>query len=391
MQITTGAAITITGLIAGINIIGLFFAVWLMDRQSRHMQAYFFGAVLLGLKGVSEIGILTGILPISFQNASNVLDTAGLLLFARGVAWDFQLSGVVGKVSLVAAISMAASLSLAFVGSESVWLRLASSASANGLLLMIVAWAALFAPRATFVTRLSGSGAFLLSLNYLLLHPFLAYRLSLIGGLSEADRHDAFLGITNTSFVVLAFGTGAVLFFHTMNKLISNYRNASMTDPMTGLWNRRGFFCSRAARQLGRGSLIMLDIDHFKNVNDRFGHEAGDQVIIQVSSVLQQGSVLNAVCGRLGGEEFGILLPNVPLAAAEAHAHALRLAVETLMIKAEALELQVTASFGVAEYSGGDLNDVLRRADTALYAAKNGGRNRVCAEGQAEASLKAAA
>lgn len=108
MQITTGAAITITGLIAGINIIGLFFAVWLMDRQSRHMQAYFFGAVLLGLKGVSEIGILTGILPISFQNASNVLDTAGLLLFARGVAWDFQLSGVVGKVSLVAAISMAA-------------------------------------------------------------------------------------------------------------------------------------------------------------------------------------------------------------------------------------------------------------------------------------------
>ena len=156
-------------------------------------------------------------------------------------------------------------------------------------------------------------------------------------------------------------------------------------DPLTGLFNRRSLF-EHAAREQARCerygmplSLVMLDIDGFKAVNDTYGHGAGDDVICETAAriALALRDVDSAF--RLGGEEFLILLPSTALDDAVAVAERLRLAVSATPIPA--IGRQVTASFGVTELARGreDWEAAMRRADTALYRAKDEGRDRVFA------------
>jgi len=153
-------------------------------------------------------------------------------------------------------------------------------------------------------------------------------------------------------------------------------------DSLTGIFNRRAFF-ERAAEvraqlpAIGSFSAIMLDIDHFKRVNDVYGHAMGDRAIRDVASVIANTS---PVVGRLGGEEFAVLLPGRNLAAAREAAERLRREMAALQLGANDESLALTCSFGVSEWQAGDsVDDVLRRADMALYAAKAAGRNRVVA------------
>jgi diguanylate cyclase (GGDEF)-like protein len=156
-------------------------------------------------------------------------------------------------------------------------------------------------------------------------------------------------------------------------------RHAS-TDFLTGLLNRRAFFdrMGDACREAGPGkpvSAILFDIDHFKQVNDRFGHETGDLVLHHVAL---QALTLGAVAGRLGGEEF-CLLVRCDLADAMEMADELRCAIRNLRFGQDR-SIAITSSFGVAEWEPGDTVDqVLRRADVALYEAKRTGRDRVVA------------
>ena len=137
--------------------------------------------------------------------------------------------------------------------------------------------------------------------------------------------------------------------------------------------------------------MIMADIDHFKLINDRFGHDAGDGTIAAVAAILKQAALSTTVYGRLGGEEFGIFLPNTQLAAGHAYANALRMAIEAAALDEHAPGLRLTASFGICEITDGSTKDGLRRADAALYLAKNSGRNRVCADKDAPDRLEAVA
>lgn len=151
------------------------------------------------------------------------------------------------------------------------------------------------------------------------------------------------------------------------------------TDPLTGLFNRRAFLqrAHDAAGRVGnhgRMSAILVDIDHFKRINDEHGHDVGDAAIQGVSRELGAEGIV----GRLGGEEFGILLPHRPAAEAEAFANRLRLAVESLRIRGARVPIRLTCSFGVSEWSEGDtIEGLIKRADIALYEAKTTGRNRV--------------
>jgi diguanylate cyclase (GGDEF)-like protein len=164
------------------------------------------------------------------------------------------------------------------------------------------------------------------------------------------------------------------------------------SDPLTGLANRRGFF-EGAARMLGMArrcgtplSMIMLDIDHFKAVNDAYGHDAGDAVLRAVAERLRQGLRVSDLAGRVGGEEFAVLCPGTDLAGGVELAERLRLALEDMVVTADCRAVKVTASFGVAQCQGdrdGAPSVCLTRADQALYAAKRGGRNRVCLESDA--------
>jgi two-component system cell cycle response regulator len=150
------------------------------------------------------------------------------------------------------------------------------------------------------------------------------------------------------------------------------------TDHLTGVLNRRAFF-ERALGILADASktvsAIILDIDHFKRVNDVHGHGKGDEVI---SAVAELASAVSETIGRLGGEEFAILLEGAPLADAAKLADSLRLTIAGLQFETSVQALKVTCSFGVGERTPGEsLDQLLRRADMALYKAKANGRNRV--------------
>lgn len=154
-------------------------------------------------------------------------------------------------------------------------------------------------------------------------------------------------------------------------------------DPLTNLYNRRAFF-ERSSEMVSEGektspiSAIMFDIDRFKLINDTYGHDAGDEVIRHVAAL---ASTANGLLGRLGGEEFAILLPNKNLLEAARIADQIRQDIETLPTCFRNAQIHITSSFGVALYrSGESVDSLLRRADLALYKSKGDGRNRVSAE-----------
>jgi two-component system, cell cycle response regulator len=157
---------------------------------------------------------------------------------------------------------------------------------------------------------------------------------------------------------------------------------AAFTDHLTGLANRRRFE-RQLEREVGRTdrfghpfSLLMVDIDNFKNLNDSFGHDAGDDAIRRISRVLREGTRGIDLAARIGGEEFAVLLVETNQQAAVEVAERLRLAIWALEIPSGG---QVTASFGVAECptDAHTAADILKAADVALYEAKRAGRDRV--------------
>ncbi|HEU0118649.1 MAG TPA: GGDEF domain-containing protein, partial [Alphaproteobacteria bacterium] len=162
------------------------------------------------------------------------------------------------------------------------------------------------------------------------------------------------------------------------------FRQAS-TDSLTGINNRR-YFMTQAEQELRRSrrfardmSVMMIDIDYFKKINDTHGHAVGDAILqgvvkLSLESLRQSDSI-----GRLGGEEFAVILPETGLAAATDAAERLRQHIAERPIVAEREAIPCTVSVGVAQMTGkdGSIDALLNRADEALYRAKKGGRNKV--------------
>lgn len=161
-----------------------------------------------------------------------------------------------------------------------------------------------------------------------------------------------------------------------------NLRRDSQTDPLTGLLNRRSLQAEVGSRCQAkeRFGVLFMDLDHFKSVNDRFGHEMGDRVLVAVASVLKTGLRPGDVVGRYGGEEFVGIVAGAGPESARLVAERLRQAVET-MLPPKAGPAKLTISIGTTVFdprqSDERSEDLLHRADMALYAAKRSGRNRV--------------
>lgn len=170
-----------------------------------------------------------------------------------------------------------------------------------------------------------------------------------------------------------------------MATLVEESRWMATTDALTGLLNRRAFLEStgreiaRTRRYNDKLSVILLDVDHFKHINDRRGHAAGDIVLTEVGTMLNKALRTCDIVARWGGEEFVLVLPSTSLEGAEQVAERIREMLETSKIHdANGDHIPVTASFGVAAYAGNEtLEQVVDRADRAMYLAKSGGRNRV--------------
>lgn len=160
----------------------------------------------------------------------------------------------------------------------------------------------------------------------------------------------------------------------------------AVTDPLTGTFNRRTFLelgakeIARTRRAKGALSLLMIDLDHFKKVNDQYGHQAGDEALKGVVDALQGSLRREDLLVRYGGEEFCVLLPDVMLDQAAMLAERARSAVERATVDCRGKPLKLTISIGVAMLvrdSAEDIERLVSRADEALYSAKASGRNRV--------------
>ncbi len=162
--------------------------------------------------------------------------------------------------------------------------------------------------------------------------------------------------------------------------------HAALTDGLTGMQNRRYFDDAlreyivefgRIGKPVG---LMILDLDHFKKVNDTHGHDVGDEALKAVANCLRTMTRYHDVVARLGGEEFAVVAPNMDAEMLERFAERIRKAIAAMTVMAGEVRLKVTASVGLAVWDGKEAaEEFFRRADRQLYEAKRQGRNRVCA------------
>lgn len=179
------------------------------------------------------------------------------------------------------------------------------------------------------------------------------------------------------AIALIAFVAGWVL-----HVCLARRRGEQQRDPLTGLANRRVFdgqMAQRVAEFERYGnifSLLLLDADHFKELNDTHGHQAGDTVLRRLADVLRQTVRESDIVARYGGEEFAVILPETSIDGARWSSERIRKAVEAESVPVGKTDLAVTLSIGAAEVlSGEDVSELIERADAALYASKRAGRN----------------
>ena len=194
------------------------------------------------------------------------------------------------------------------------------------------------------------------------------------------------------NIVPLLDAAGVITHFASVERDLTRYKkierqlaNMALFDALTGTLNRPAFY-QHAEKEFARSkryyrplSVIMLDIDHFKRVNDQYGHQGGDQVLQIFAEACQEIIRSTDLMGRVGGEEFALLLPDTPLKAAFNLAERLRERITKYPYLAGDMLIEITASLGVAELHNDDddFKGLLQRADEALYSAKHAGRNQV--------------
>lgn len=186
----------------------------------------------------------------------------------------------------------------------------------------------------------------------------------------------------------------ANIFLESIARLNSRLFELATVDPLTGAYNRRQLesivqgAVERKKRYGTPMSMLLIDVDHFKKINDRFGHAAGDAVLRDIAARLRASIRTIDLLFRVGGEEFLVLLPESGLSGAQRVAEKLR---ATIAAQPLLGEHQVTISIGAGELGAGeDSRDLLKRCDAALYQAKSGGRNRVCTSGEGHLALSPA-
>ncbi len=170
-----------------------------------------------------------------------------------------------------------------------------------------------------------------------------------------------------------------------IGQLQTELREQAIRDPLTGLFNRRymnesmGREIMRAERENEQLSFIISDIDHFKMINDTYGHQVGDKFLVEVASLIKNNTRGSDIACRYGGEEFLLVLPDAAMASAAKCAEEIRKKCAKIIVYHEGKELKLTASFGVATYPehGKKAEEIILKADKAMYKSKQDGRNQV--------------
>jgi diguanylate cyclase (GGDEF)-like protein len=212
-----------------------------------------------------------------------------------------------------------------------------------------------------------------------LLKPLVA---AMVGTASRPQGYMAttYAAISQSGSVVALIAIALVLLLVMMRDTTAEMVARSETDPLSSVLNRRGFehHAELAFMRGGTAVLVAADLDDFKKINDSFGHAAGDGVIAHFAAILVDAAPPEAIVGRIGGEEFAVLLPDALLSDGRLYAETVRIAFASARLPVLGVDRGFTASFGVAQRtSDNSLFELSRRADAALYRAKAGGRDQV--------------
>lgn len=309
---------------------------------------------------------------ISFTLAVSCVASAILSRYGRNVPWL--------AIGLTGAGGLAAFSWFMFVHPDLTWRILAVNLSFGGISLIVAAELRTVARRGP-VERMLIVLALLAAANFIVRPVVL---LAINGPYTDyQDIHtSAYWTSAILAHAIISLLLALCLFAGEALDLIRKLRFESVTDPLSGLLNRRGFEAS-ATEMLDKClsgrlpvSLVLADLDRFKAINDSHGHAAGDRVIAAFAARLQSAAGERAVAGRLGGEEFAILLPLADAASARLLADAVRRAFSGEDIMGLPRGVRLTSSFGIAVRSGDEsLQDLMRRGDEALYLAKRDGRD----------------
>lgn len=377
MELSIAGVITAVGVLLGINFVGLFIAAYLFDRKARHILWYLIATAAFMLNGLCYTLSLFTPYKALFLAGLELFQIAGLIAIAYGFANAFSLKPDFRFLWSIAAGCLAVA-ALHFGGNEIGVLRLLP-------LSLLHAGASLHLAVLLFNKHHAGKVHRMISVMLIgtaiasLSRPTSAFFVSTLPQLTHLQKVELYASIVNLTYLTSLFGLGAAIFFHVMSDLANGYRHASIMDHLTGLLNRRGFM--EMVAKLGKkpAALVMLDIDRFKSINDELGHETGDQAIGAFARILDETQSGGGIAGRLGGEEFAVVLPAASLQEAENFAECLRSRIEESAGDDLPDHRTVTASLGVSLITGGNVSRALAEADTALYRAKQAGRNRVVA------------
>ena len=372
-----------TLLIAGTSLLvllgGVFLFLWIRDRRSSALLWWgvplIFGGLAISI--YARPGWDSEFLPIAFGNAARMFALGclwqGLRVFERRKPAVLALLGICGAW-------MALCLIPDFISNMTA--RIAVVSAFNALLCFLAAWE-LWRDRQEILSSRWPSIVVFLSFGTLMV---VRMGLSAVApfpvGSQPLDANWL------AAFMWLVFGHAtfsAILFLvMTMERREAEQRSFALSDPLTGLMNRRAFadFAARMSRRRAGSrssiAILVLDLDHFKSVNDRFGHEVGDRMLRAFADVSEANIRPSDQLFRMGGEEFCFALPETPLSEAITVAERIRKAFEASVLETVAGPAAATVSIGLAATQFAvDIEVLLAAADAAVYEAKARGRNRV--------------
>lgn len=376
------AAIGLTVPAIAVGMCGIFLCFWHYNREDR-AALVFAGAFTMCAVGFTLNHFVLPKESLANALVHNACYALGLFLLCDGIHRAFERKtprrtlAVLGVMSVIAA----GIIQTCFVGLS---VRIVTINFIQGLMLIASAWTL----RGVWNRSWTGT-AVLAALSLCLLNMMIISPITVVGTtIREATFFEsAYWQIINLISILSVLSMGGALVSVCVMQRLEALRDDAENDFLTGLKSRRAF--DQAASQYCQArsgdyaaSVIIIDLDHFKAVNDQFGHAAGDAVIRSVGALLSRQTRTSDMVGRMGGEEFCLLLPGTDLEGASILAERLRNRISELAEDDFPEGLSVTASFGVAEL-GRDMlfEDAYPVADAALYSAKSSGRNRVdCAE-----------